>query len=294
MLKADEVRRVLWVTLFLNLAVAATKISYGTASRTQSMFADGFHSLRRNVERPRPRRSLDRLPAGRRQSSLRPQKIRDVRDDRHRRPSSSRRLPSRRARPGLSVPPRSPQITPLSFGIMIGTLLVNLGVSSYEARAGKRLKSDFLLADSRHTASDVLTSLGVIAAMAAAALGYPILDPLAALLIAGVIVRMAILVVKESSDVLCDATRIDTRMLEEIVGKVAGVRKVHDVRTRGRPTPSTSISPSTSIPRCRRTRRTTWSTGSRTPSAEHCPRSPKSSSTWSPRATDSGDWADER
>ena len=98
---------------------------------------------------------------------------------------------------------------------MIGTLLVNLGVSSYEARAGKRLKSDFLLADSRHTASDVLTSLGVIAAMAAAALGYPILDPLAALLIAGVIVRMAILVVKESSGVLCDATRIDTRMLEE-------------------------------------------------------------------------------
>ena len=45
MLKADEVRRVLWVTLFLNLAVAATKISYGTDSRTQSMFADGFHSL---------------------------------------------------------------------------------------------------------------------------------------------------------------------------------------------------------------------------------------------------------
>lgn len=235
MLKSDEVRRVLWVTLFLNLAVAAIKIAYGTTSRTQSMFADGFHSLFDGTSNVLGLVGLwiASQPA----------------DANH--PYGHKKYETF-ATIGIAVllllagyqvvahalvslfRPIPPQITPLSFGIMIGTLLVNLGVSSYEARAGKRLKSDFLLADSRHTASDVLTSLGVIAAMAAAALGYPILDPLAALLIAGVIVRMAILVVKESSDVLCDAARIDTRMLEEIVGKAAGVRKVHDVRTRGR------------------------------------------------------------
>ena len=75
MLKADEVRRVLWVTLFLNLAVAATKISYGTASRTQSMFADGFHSLFDGTSNVLGLVGLwIASPAGRRQSSLRPQK----------------------------------------------------------------------------------------------------------------------------------------------------------------------------------------------------------------------------
>ena len=39
------VRRVLWITLFLNLAVSAAKVVVGTLSGSVSMVADGYHSL---------------------------------------------------------------------------------------------------------------------------------------------------------------------------------------------------------------------------------------------------------
>ena len=39
------IRRVLWIVLGLNLAVAAAKYLYGAASGSIAMQADGFHSL---------------------------------------------------------------------------------------------------------------------------------------------------------------------------------------------------------------------------------------------------------
>lgn len=70
---------------------------------------------------------------------------------------------------------------------MAATLVVNLVVVSYELRAGRRLKSEVLLADAKHTRSDVLTTGAVLLALFGVWYGYPLLDPLAALLVAGFI-----------------------------------------------------------------------------------------------------------
>ena len=43
--RARRIRRVLWIILFLNLAVAAAKYAYGLITHTASMQADGIHSL---------------------------------------------------------------------------------------------------------------------------------------------------------------------------------------------------------------------------------------------------------
>ena len=43
--RARAVRRALLVTWFLNLAVAGSKIAYGTLNHALSIRADGFHSL---------------------------------------------------------------------------------------------------------------------------------------------------------------------------------------------------------------------------------------------------------
>src|SRR3954465_2170560 len=43
--RAQAIRRVLLVTLVLNVLVAALKLVYGTLSHTLSLRADGFHSL---------------------------------------------------------------------------------------------------------------------------------------------------------------------------------------------------------------------------------------------------------
>ncbi len=43
--KYKSISKVLWIILFLNFGVAAAKIAMGTFINSQSMTADGFHSL---------------------------------------------------------------------------------------------------------------------------------------------------------------------------------------------------------------------------------------------------------
>ena len=71
----------------------------------------------------------------------------------------------------------------MSFVVMAGTLAVNLGVTVYERRFAKRLRSEVLAADANHTLSDALVSVGVIAGLAAVALGFPMADPIMALVV---------------------------------------------------------------------------------------------------------------
>ena len=80
-----------------------------------------------------------------------------------------------------------PAVSGVSFAVMLATMAVNLGVTIYERRAGARLASEVLLADALHTRSDVLTSLTVIVALAGSALGYPVLDSIAAFVVVGFI-----------------------------------------------------------------------------------------------------------
>src|SRR5215813_4211614 len=50
----------------------------------------------------------------------------------------------------------APDITSLTIGVMVGTIITNIAVTVYERREGRRLQSAFLLADSAHTRSDVM------------------------------------------------------------------------------------------------------------------------------------------
>src|SRR5215475_13098100 len=45
----------------------------------------------------------------------------------------------------------APEITALTIGVMVGTIITNIIVTSYERREGRRLQSAFLIADSAHT-----------------------------------------------------------------------------------------------------------------------------------------------
>src|SRR5690606_27885867 len=65
----------------------------------------------------------------------------------------------------------SPEVTTLSFGVMLVTLVINLAVSSYERHKGKQLRSSLLLADADHTRSDIFVSLSVIISLVAVQLG---------------------------------------------------------------------------------------------------------------------------
>ena len=96
---------------------------------------------------------------------------------------------------------------PEGIGLMTATLIVNLFVVSYEMRAGKRLNSEVLRADAKHTRSDVLTTGAVLGALLGVWWGYPLLDPMAALLVAGFIGHACWSIAQEASRVLADRDR---------------------------------------------------------------------------------------
>ncbi len=124
-------------------------------------------------------------------------------------------------------------VTPISFGVMAFTMAVNIGVMYYETTKGRALKSGFLLADAKHTKSDILVSVSVILGLIFTKLGYPHADAVVGVIIAFIIARIGYGVLKEASAILVDTVCIDTYSVEAVVNMTEGVRGCHDVRTRG-------------------------------------------------------------
>jgi len=131
--------------------------------------------------------------------------------------------------------PTVPEITELSFGIMLATLLLNVGISSYEYVLGRRLKSSILVADSMHTRSDIYASFGVILGFVAVKMGYPLADPIIALFITGLIILTGLEIMKDSSRILLDKALIEESVIRRLAESVDGVCNCHRVRTRGMP-----------------------------------------------------------
>lgn len=74
----------------------------------------------------------------------------------------------------------------LGLGISVLASLLNLGVARVLRGAGRQYRSAVLEADAQHLMTDVWTSVGVVAGVAAVAwTGWLVLDPLIALLVAG-------------------------------------------------------------------------------------------------------------
>jgi cation diffusion facilitator family transporter len=116
---------------------------------------------------------------------------------------------------------------------MIGTLVVNMIVVRYESAAARRLRSELLAADSAHTQSDVFTSLAVIAALVGVRLGWPLLDSIAALVVAGFIGYAGFSIARETSSILTDRMVMDEDDVRKAVLEVGGVLGCHEIRTRG-------------------------------------------------------------
>ena len=102
-------------------------------------------------------------------------------------------------------------------------MAVNTGVMVWERRRGEALESEILVADSLHTASDILSSLAVLVGLAAVAAGYPLLDPVVGVLIAGFIGHTGVLVLKEVSRSLSDRARIDADAAKHSFRKTAAL-----------------------------------------------------------------------
>jgi cation diffusion facilitator family transporter len=234
--RTRDVRFVLWTVLALNLLVACAKLLYGAQTGSLGMQADGFHSLFDGVS------NIVGL-IGLWLASAPP-------DDRH--PYGHKKYETLAAaaigamlvatclyllwnsylhwRGGVL-----PDVTGVSFAVMLVTMVVNYGVMRWERIRGEALRSEILVADSRHTASDILTSVSVLVGLAAVRLGYPIVDPIVAVVIAGIIAKTAAAVLFETSRSLTDMARLDPAQVRSVVLQSKGVLDCHEIRTRGLP-----------------------------------------------------------
>ena len=123
----------------------------------------------------------------------------------------------------------------LTLGIMGASLLAGIFIARYESRLGKRLGSDLILADAAHTRSDVLTTLAVLVGLVAIRAGHPMADPVATLIVAVLIARTGWEIVRGAVPVLVDERAVEPQRIQRLVMAVEGVRSAYGIRSRGRP-----------------------------------------------------------
>jgi cation diffusion facilitator family transporter len=228
------VRRVLFFTLLLNVIVSVGKILVGRWTRSMAMEADGYHSMTDGANNivglvittfayappdsghPYGHRKFETAASlfiGLALLSVSYNVVVAALS-----PSSRQQVPT---------------IGTLNWVVMGVTLLANLFVSWYEAREGRRLGSDYLLADAAHTRSDIYVSLGVVASFAGARAGAPWADSVVAVVIAGFVAVLAVRILVGSFNVLTDRVVLEAERITPIVLAVPGVRACRDIRSRG-------------------------------------------------------------
>jgi cation diffusion facilitator family transporter len=126
-----------------------------------------------------------------------------------------------------------PEISSVGIAIMAITIIINILVVRYESAAAERLGSEVLMADATQTRGDVWSSFTVIAALAGARAGMPILDPLAALVVAAFIGHAGYQIALTTMKILSDRIVMSESDIEEVVLGVEGVLGCHQIRTRG-------------------------------------------------------------
>ncbi len=104
----------------------------------------------------------------------------------------------------------------------------------YTRWAAKKINSGALLADAWHHRSDSLSSIGSFVGILGARMGFPILDPLASIIICVFVVKVSIDIFRDSAqkltDKACDKDTIDK--IKEITLSKEGVMGIDDLKTR--------------------------------------------------------------
>jgi cation diffusion facilitator family transporter len=231
----QQVGRVFWLTLGLNALVAVSKATYSYMSGSLTLGTDSLHSVLDASSNVLALLSLrwSAAPA----------------DDRH--PYGRQKIEiltalgigvlivvglfefGEAAVRGLLAHRQPPRVGWGGFAIVIGTMVVNFFVTRYEHRKGHELGSELLHADARHTQSDLYASGAVVASFVAVRAGLTWADPVATLILVGLIGHAAWEVFRHNVPVLIDAARLDPVGIEELARGVAGVSNVHRVRSRG-------------------------------------------------------------
>jgi cation diffusion facilitator family transporter len=234
--RAAAASRSTWVSVGVNLVLAATQITVGILSRSQALVADGIHSLSDLVS--------DFVVL------LASHHSRKDADEAH--PYGHQRFETAAslvlgvillavgvgmlwsAFLKLEAPESVPQVHMAALWVASAALVAKELLFRYMLRVAKRVKSSLLVANAWHARSDAASSLVVAIGIIGNLAGYPILDPIAALIVGFMVARMGWGFGWDALHDLVDRS-VDEQEVEAIrrsLAETPGVSGVHDVRTR--------------------------------------------------------------
>lgn len=230
-----KVSRVLFIILLANMAVAFMKIIVGFSIKSNSLTADGFHSLTdgssnivgligiyfaskpRDEDHPYGHGKFEML-AGLFIAIMLFLIGAEVII------SAVDRI----------INPVMPEISVVSIIILLITLVINIIVSKYEYAKGIEYNSQILISDSMHTRSDIYVSIGVLATLICIKLGLPvIIDSITSFVVAGFIIHAGYEIFVDNGGILVDKAVINTGDIEKIVLSFDQVKNIHQIRSRG-------------------------------------------------------------
>jgi cation diffusion facilitator family transporter len=225
-----------WVSVGVNLVLTTVQIAVGIASKSQALVADGIHSLSDLVA------DFVVLFAGHHSQK-------DADADHpygHQRfeTAASLVLGALLIAVGigmlwsafgkLQAPHTVPQVHAAALWVVGLALVAKETLFRYMLKIAKRVKSSMLVANAWHARSDAASSFVVGIGIAGNLAGFPILDPIAAFIVGGMIARMGWSFGWDALHDLVDRS-VDEQEVEAIrrtLLDTPGVSDVHDVRTR--------------------------------------------------------------
>ena len=116
--------------------------------------------------------------------------------------------------------------------------LISIGVKEYQyqitIRVANKINSSSLKADAWHHRSDALSSIAAFIGIGGAILGVKVLDPIASIIVAIVVVKVGINILKSSCDELMDSAinKKDIIKIQNMVRTNEGIYGIKDLKSR--------------------------------------------------------------
>jgi cation diffusion facilitator family transporter len=234
--RATAASRSTWVSVVVNVVLASAQIIVGTLTKSQALIADGIHSLSDLVS------DFVVLFAGHHAKK-------DADDDHpygHQRFETAASLALGlillavgggmvwSALGKLESPDTIAPAHTTALWVALGAIVTKELLFRYMLRVAKAVKSSLLVANAWHARSDaassLVVSLGILGSMA----GYPLLDPIAALIVGFMVGKMGWSFAWDALHDLMDRglDEAEVQAIRATLLATPGVSGVHDVRTR--------------------------------------------------------------
>ena len=225
-----------WVSVWVNLALTITQIVVGIIAKSQGLIADGIHSLSDLV--------ADFVVLFASHHSKK-----DADTDHpygHQRFETAASLVLGTlllvvgvgmlwsAFRKLEAPETVQTVHVIALWVAAGALIAKELLFRYMLAVAKRVKSSMLVANAWHARSDAASSLVVGIGIVGNLAGYPILDPIAALIVGFMVTRMGWGFSWDALHDLMDRAvdEQEVQAIRQTLIETPGVSDVHDVRTR--------------------------------------------------------------